>query len=730
MNRYRIYSTLICALLSGCGGGGGDGESDNSAQPTPPATTYAVSANDTIHAFKVNDIASVDLKPFTASSDGGAVHLKSLEVLGGDSVCHDAVKDKNGFSLKSDNAASCVFKYTVANEQGGTNSAISRTVVRAVSEEPMAYSVQLTPLSLTLSENTTGSVDVSNGGLTLTDNIIVLGSGTAVADVLNNTISYDAQESGITRILYEMEDSAGAVSLGSVDVAVSQDSNTAPVANSFVFPVSPQVLKPGQEALIDVASHISDPDVGDTVQLYDVHSFNGVAQIAFPADVTNTKVRFKSYVPDDYYISYTVTDHNGGFATNIIKVSVEGFFTSIHLVSDELYFNAPLSAEQATQLGLKVTSSPETNIPGSNGVYNAAAFNNLAAKGLCAAQGARLPTAAELTKLQTSGKAINYWPTQKFYWSSSQGTASSTYQVVNIESGAIDGAFSSSDLAYVTCINQQDAVLPGGVTYDMVLPATMQTNTAYTFSVTYKEADNILKTFTGDVTLTGVTPANPNISLILQSAGKYRLYSGPTRGSFKLSFLFSLPGHPLDGVVVNRDLSIEATTTSIVTPPPPILPGEVWYQREFDFSAKSEFFCGYRLNSNTGTPFSLYGLGYTSTDFAGQNSKAPYNPKPVTFKIDTITSIRITTANTNSEKVRRIYAFNVTHTVNGVATTSYCGEQNNSLSVQDRVYTTYNFPEGKRLTGMTVHYIIAVSPTALIGGSIGALGFEMTDVSP
>ncbi|WP_303843324.1 hypothetical protein [Aeromonas sobria] len=727
MNRYQIYSTLICALLSGCGGGGG-GESDNSAQPTPPATTYAVSANDTIHAFKVNDIASVDLKPFTASSDGGAVHLKSLEVLGGDSVCHDAMKDKNGFSLKSDNAASCVFKYTVANEQGGTNSAISRTVVRAVSEEPMAYSVQLPPLSLTISEYTMDSVDVSNGGLTLTDNIIVLGSGTAVADVLNNTISYDAQESGISRILYEMKDSAGAVSLGSVDVAVSQNSNTAPVANSFVFPESPQVLKPGEEVLIDVASKISDPDVGDTIQLYDVHSFNGVAQIAFPADVTNTHIRFKSYVPDDYYISYTVTDHNGGFATNIIKVSVEGFFTSIHLVPDELYFNAPLSAEQATQLGLKVTSFPETNIPGSNGVYNAAAFNNLAAKGFCAAQGARLPTAAELTKLQTSGKAINYWPTQKYYWSSSQGTASGTSQVVNIESGAIDSAFSSSDLAYVTCINQQDAVLPGGVTYDMVLPATMQTNTAYTFSVTYKEADNILKTFTGDVTLTGVTPANPNISLILQSAGKYRLYSGPTRGSFKLSFLFSLPGHPLDGVVVNRNLSIESTTTSIVTPPPPMLPGEVWLQQDFDFSAKTNFFCGYRFNTNTNSPFALYGLGYTSTDFAGKISGGAYSPRTTIFQLDNITKIRITTANTNSNPKRRIYAFNVTRVVNGTESTTYCGEQSNSMSVQDRVYTTYNFPEGKRLTGMTVYYMITPGTGDLGGGSIGALGFEITDI--
>lgn len=723
MKIYRVCSMIIFSLLSGCGGG--DGDSDSSVTPAPPSTTYAVSANDIIHVFNVSDIGTIDLTPFTASSDGGAVYLKSLELLSGDAVCQGVVKGGNSFTLSSDQDASCVFKYTVMNRHENTQSAISRSVFRVSS---YAQDAQLPPLSLTLEEYQEGVIDVSDAGLHLSDTIIVLGSGTAVADLVNNNIIYTAQEAGITRVLYEMKDDAGGISLGSIDIAVSQGVNTAPAASNFSFPVSPQVIKPGEETLIDVKNYISDPD-GDTVQLYDVHSFNGVAQIAFPADVTNTKIRFKSYVPDDYYISYTVTDHNGGFATNIIKISVEGFFTSIHLVPDELYFNAPLSAEQATQLGLKVTSSPETNIPGSNGVYNAAAFNNLVAKGLCAAQGARLPTAAELTKLQTSGKAINYWPTHKYYWSSSQGTASGTYQVVNIESGAIDGAFSSSDSAYVTCINKQDDILPGGVTYDMVLPATMQTNTAYTFSVTYKEADNILKTFTGDVTLTGVTPANANISLILQSAGKYKLYSGPKRGSFKLSFLLSLPGHPLDGVVVSRDLSIESTTTSIITPPPPIVPGEVWYQRDFDFSDKTQFFCGYRYNSNTKSPFSLYGLGYTSTDFAGKVSVSPYGPTTTTFLLDNITKISITTANTNTNPKRRIYAFNVTRNVNGVESTLYCGEQSNSQSVQQRVYTTYDFPVGKRLTGMTVHYMISVSGNSdLLGGSIGALGFEMSDI--
>lgn len=718
MKVYRILSTVIFLLLSGCG----DGDGDSSTPPTSPITTYSVSANDIINVFNVNDTGTIDLNRFTASTDGGSVYLKSLELLSGDAICNNAVKEVNGFSLSSEQDASCIFKYTVMNSHNNSQSAISRTVFRS---SLYTQDVQLPPLSLTLEEYQTGVIDVSKMGLSLSDMVTVLGSGTAVADIVNNLIRYTAQEAGITRVLYEMKDVTGVIYLGSVDIAVSQGVNTAPIANNFSFPVSPQIIKPGEEVLIDIKKYISDPDK-DVLQLYDVHSFNGVAQIAFPTDLTNTKIKFKSFVPGDFYVSYTVTDHNGGFATSIVKVSVQGFFSSIYLSEDELHFNAPISAEQATQLGIKVSSSPDSGIPGSNGLYNAAVFSYMAAKGFCMAQGGRLPTVAELIKLQTSGKTINYWPTQKYYWSSVLGAESGTYQVVNIVNGST-ASLGSSDIAYVTCINQPDVVLPGGVTYELVLPDSMQTNTAYAFQVTYKEADNIVKPFLGDVILTSVNPANNNIMLVLQSAGKYKLYAGPSRGSYKLKFKFLLAGHPLNDTIVTRDLIIDAKTESVVTPPPTPPTGLTWLQRHFDLSSKNDFYCGYRYNDNISKNFDLFGVGYSRTDFAGVTSSFPWAPRHVIIPTKNISKISVMTAydSSASDKSRNVYQLRVTTFSNGIETIYNCGEDSTSppQSTTGRQTNVFTVKDGNTLTGITVFYRITPTNKSVIGG----FGFETTD---
>ncbi|WP_265420938.1 beta-prism lectin domain-containing protein [Aeromonas salmonicida] len=586
MNRYRIYSTLICALLSGCGGGG-DGESDNSAQPTPPATTYAVSANDTIHAFKVNDIASVDLKPFTASSDGGAVHLKSLEVLGGDNVCHDAVKDKNGFSLKSDNAASCVFKYTVANEQGGTNSAISRTVVRTVSVEPTVYSVQLTPLSLTLSEYTDGSVDVSNGDLTLADNIIVLGSGTAVTNVANNTILYTAQESGIARILYEMTDSEGAVHLGSVDVAVSQEGNAAPIANNFSYPVTPQVIKPGEDVFVDIKDYISDPD-GDNIQLYNVYSFNGLATVASPDDVNNTKIKFKSFVPGTFYITYTITDHNAGFATAIIAVSVVNYYSDIELPDTSSVYTAPPSSTQAQFLALNYQPFLESDIPGSNGQFSAAGFSYYAAKGFCDARGARLPTLDELVKLKKSGKLKAYWPTKKNYWSSATTILDVTYKSIDMLSASdVPVDLFTHEFAYVTCVSDDEGT--GDYILSVPFPETLKTASSFDYTVFYRgQNESSFKIFDGKVSLlnTGVTFTTTDIG-----AGKHTFHAGYNIGQFQAQFLLSAAGSPLDGVKFTKLVSFYGADLKGTYGALTSNAGTTLFNKTFNFSAGNDLFC-------------------------------------------------------------------------------------------------------------------------------------------
>lgn len=131
MKIYQVCSMIIFLFLSGCGGGGdGDNDSDNTVTSIPPSTTYAVSANDIIHVFNVSDTGTIDLTPFTASSDGGAIYLKSLELLSGDTVCQSVLKGVNSFTLSSNQDTSCVFKYTVMNRHENTQSAISRSVFR------------------------------------------------------------------------------------------------------------------------------------------------------------------------------------------------------------------------------------------------------------------------------------------------------------------------------------------------------------------------------------------------------------------------------------------------------------------------------------------------------------------------------------------------------------------------------------------------------------------------
>lgn len=688
MNRYRIYSTLICAFLSGCGGGG-DGESDNSATPTPPVATYAVSANDTIHMFKVNDIASVDLKPFTASSDGGAVHLKSLEVLGGDSVCHDAVKDKNGFSLKSDNVVSCVFKYTVANEQGGTNSAISRTVVRAVSAEPTVYSVQLTPLSLTLSEYTDGSVDVSNGELTLADNIIVLGSGTAVTNVVNNTISYTAQESGIARILYEMTDNEGAIYLGSVDVAVSQEGNTAPIANGFSYPVTPQVIKPGEDVIVDIKDYISDPD-GDNIQLYDVYSFNGLATVASPEDVGNTKIKFKSFVPGTFYITYTITDHNAGFATAIIAVSVVNYYSDIELPDTSSVYTAPPSSSQAQFLALSYQPFLESDIPGSNGQFSAAGFSYYAAKGFCDARGARLPTLDELVKLKKSGKLKGYWPTKKNYWSSATTILDVSYKSIDMLSASdtpVD--LFTHEFAYVTCVSDDEGT--GDYILSVPFPETLKTASNFDYTVYYRgQNESSFRVFTGKVSLlnTGVTFTTTGLS-----AGKNTFFTGFTTGQVQAEFLLSEAGHPLDGVKFTKLISFNGSdlkgTYGTLTFNDGIKPLPL--SKTFNFSAGNDIFCRSGLIVDA--------LGVSPTNYVG-GTGGSINPLSVPGGVIAKLHIRSGLYQYVGDPKRVISYFGI---VNAQGNEVGCGTAGNSstlTSIQDSVLT---IPANEKLTEVTVY---------------------------
>ncbi|QWZ78089.1 hypothetical protein [Aeromonas sp. FDAARGOS 1419] len=596
---YRLYFVILCAILGGCGGGGdADKSSSSPSSPSSPSapsiTNRVVSANDIIHSFKVNETASIDLKPFTASSDGATPYLSSLEVLSGDSVCHDAVIDKNGFSLKSDAPASCLIKYTVSDNHGISASAISRTVIRSITNKVASDKIQLSPLSLTVSEYSDGSVDVSNGTLMLTDNIIVVGLGSAQASTADNKILYTAQESGISRIFYEMIDGEGGVYLGSVDVAISQEGNTAPIANNFSYPVAPQVIKAGEEIQIDIKDHISDTD-NDSIRLHDIYSFNGIATIASPEDVSNTKIKFKSFTPGTFFITYTISDDRSGFATAIIAVKVDDYYTDITLPDSGAMYMSPLSAYKANLVGFKYQSIIEADIPGANGQFEAAAFSYYAAEGLCDSRGARLPTVDELLDLKRSGKTKGYWPTKRNYWSAIPAAVDTSYYSVNmLDSSDTPSSLLTSEVAYVTCVEVGE---PSDYVVTLSLPEEMRVSTKVPYSVYYRNVNAAeLRLFDGDVKL-----ANLGMSFFTTALGNGQndFYAGERVGSYQPEFVLSKPGHPLHGFRVYKNITINGlnwkglfgrkdTQVGIVTNNPP-LPVHVTYE----FPSGENIYCGH-----------------------------------------------------------------------------------------------------------------------------------------
>lgn len=684
MKIYRVCSMIIFAFLSGCGGGGdGDNDSDNTVTPLPPSTTYAVSANDIIHVFNVSDTGTIDLTPFTASSDGGAVYLKSLELLSGDTVCQSVLKGVNSFTLSSDQDASCVFKYTVMNRHENTQSAISRSVFRS---STYAQNAQLPPLSLTLEEYQEGVIDVSDAGLHLSDSVIVLGSGTAVVDLVNNKIMYTAQEAGITRVLYEMKDDTGGISLGSIDIAVSQGINTAPTASNFSFPVTPQVIKPGEETLIDIKSYISDPD-GDAVQLYDVHSFNGFATVASPEDVSNTKIRFKSFVPGTFYVTYTITDHHSGFATGIIAVSVENYYSDIELLDTSVVYMAPLSSSQAGFLALNYQSFLENDIPGSNGQFGAAGFSYYSAKGFCDARGARLPTLDELLQLKKSARLKGYWPTKRNYWSSAPTILDITYKsidMLSVSDSPID--LFTHEYAYVTCVN--DSENTGEYILSIPFPETMKTASSFEYTIFYRnQNESVFRVFDGAVSLgnTGVTFTTSDAG-----NGKRVFHSGFNIGQFQPEFVLSAPGHPLNGLRVTKLISFYGADLKGTYGALTNNTGTILFNKTFNFSAGNDIFC------RSGTIVDA--LGVSSSNYIGGAGGSIRSLVVGT----TISKLHIRTADFqySSNPKRVISYFGV---VNSQGVESGCGSTgaNSSLTnVQDIVLP---IASDEKLTEVTVY---------------------------
>lgn len=273
-------------------------------------------------------------------------------------------------------------------------------------------------------------------------------------------------DAGVSRILVNMKsDTDNKVVIATIDVAVSEiGSNHAPLAFNFRYgdtttfvpgvQLAYQSVLLGEEVVIDIAPYFNkgylgsndqniemkndkgqyfydengdqinfylesdgytttevyrsgltlvDPDK-HPVQLIDVYSYNAsVSPVQMYGEYTSTKFSFKSLMPGLNYVTYVLSDHNGGYATGIIEIRVlkEGSVVSkpwkSRLNTPNGKYLAPI--DYATAIAENIRNSGYTNEDGIDGPLGAstALFNYDEAKYFCYMQGMELPTADDIT---------------------------------------------------------------------------------------------------------------------------------------------------------------------------------------------------------------------------------------------------------------------------------------------------------------------------------------------
>ncbi|HDO1319337.1 TPA: Ig-like domain-containing protein [Aeromonas veronii] len=445
--KYRVFLLLTLSLLLSACGGGGDGDSSDGGSAPATAEVLAPQARDSydqlLTANQPNASNDVSLRDRVSDPQGLALRLLSVQPL--TSQCQPPVVNSEALSFRVDNgsADACTYAYTIENvpTNGATpkrTQATSYVVVSAASSPAM-----LPILSHTAVVNETIAIDLASElggyfptGFILQPEVIVLGSGTALADPASNTINYTAAAvPGITRLIYSYLSADGTeVRAGAIDVSVSKSADGMPLAENFP---GPEDVLPGAVVTVDVKDHISDPN-GDPLQLTDAYAFDATVSATDAISLANTRFDFVADKPGSYDVSYYVTDHNGGYAIGVVRITVKAkSLWSDIVLSDGARYTAPWEKNLADGLGIPYQDFyEETN---ATGTYQVALFNYEAALTLCAARGMVLPTIADMNKLHAEKpdpSGSDNWPVEQPYWTGEALDSSNNGQVYDLVSGS------------------------------------------------------------------------------------------------------------------------------------------------------------------------------------------------------------------------------------------------------------------------------------------------------
>lgn len=448
---------LVLALSGALVGCGGEGDNTNDSSTLPDYQPNGSSgtlyyAQDVLRETNSVSTFYIDLAENMEASDGSEVTLTSVSPLGNHKTCEPISVYRQGFTIDANDAKVCDYQYQVGSGVARQSGAISgdgyaqATVRVAVGET----TEQLPPISDNTASNTAVSVDIKAALSLVSYNLdtsvyslsetvnLVNGDAThslAIANPAENTIDYTPGAgifTGVERILYSYSDGTNVLT-GMLDIAVSTETNNAPIAYSAELteipdPETGELLESApwnQTVTLDIGSLISDPD-GDTLQLIDVYTFD--AFVTIPEDsngdgnlFNDTVFELTSSQPGNQDVTYVVTDNNGGFATGVVSIPVENVYEPITIVSINSIVSPPLTGKQAEIGGIVFTpSTPGDGVTAIDSLVTATHTWDIA-NSVCEARGEELASESVLRALYnenpSSGIFANHnYPVDLNYW--------------------------------------------------------------------------------------------------------------------------------------------------------------------------------------------------------------------------------------------------------------------------------------------------------------------------
>ncbi|WP_192890402.1 hypothetical protein [Vibrio bathopelagicus] len=452
--------SLVGCLLAACNGGSRDENSSSGSVDVLSPKAINIEVLPVQSKSMVNESTRIEV---SAESDIGTdLHLASVISDNYASSCQVISVDGLAFTTLSDQIGECQYQYTVEPSDSdayvGQKSSMARvSVSETASDNTLSNLSETTHVEkvVTIDLNAELEHQLDTSVFRVSEEVTILGSGSAESDIVNNTVTFIPAEVGVTRIMYSMSDGTS-TKLGNIDVAVSDVGNTPPVANNFVREGK---LDKGMMTEVDLSDYVSDAE--DSVYLDSVRAYNADTHITSSSELTFT---FQSLEAGPHEVAYTVTDGRGGYAVGQVYIEVEPDFSLVQdwddivvydpSIGTDLTYTAPVSKAMADYTNTEyINYQIQDGVDGPESA-SVVVMNLKQANNYCSSRGGRLPISREWELLLDSHGNLFHsqnWPAGMEYWSADMLSAN-TGRSFHATTGSIGELDKESQSAFVTCV--------------------------------------------------------------------------------------------------------------------------------------------------------------------------------------------------------------------------------------------------------------------------------------